>query len=85
MKTEDPLRRSFSLRLVLGVAFGVAFVGVVYFALFFPVCEPIPRSELPVFESVSSLEERAASGEPFRKVNGRWNVCKSRLARAFFF
>lgn len=85
MNAEDPVRRTLSPRLVFAVVFGVAFVGVVYFVVFFPVCKPIPRAQLPAFESVSSLEERAASGEPFRKVNGRWSVCMSPLARAFRF
>ena len=51
--------------------------------MFMPVCEPIPDRR--PFESVMSLEQRKARGEPFEKKNGRWHVCKSRLARAFFF
>ena len=51
--------------------------------LFWPVCEPI--LDVEAFETVRSLEERAASGEPFEKKDGRWYVCKPRLVRAFTF
>ena len=52
--------------------------------LFMPVCEPL--GDEAAFQTVRSLEERAASGEPFeKKKNGRWYLCKSRLARAFTF
>lgn len=50
--------------------------------LLWPVCQPIPDEA--AFETVHSLEERAASGDPFEKKGGRWHQCKTRLARAFF-
>jgi hypothetical protein len=50
-----------------------------------PVCTRIPKADVRAFETVKTLEERAASGEPFRKKKGHWYQCKSRLARAMFF
>jgi hypothetical protein len=55
--------------------------------LFWPICEPLGDDAAEAaFQTVRSLEERAAGGEPFeKKSNGRWYICKSRLARAFTF
>jgi hypothetical protein len=68
---------------VLGLL--LAFAALVIGSLFSRVCVPIPDRELPAFESVMSMEERAAQGEPFEKKGNHWYQCKSRLARAFFF
>jgi hypothetical protein len=62
----------------------LALLALLFGSLLMPVCVPIPKSSVASFESVVSLEERAASGEGFKKKNGRWYQCKSRLARAFF-
>ncbi len=62
----------------------IALLALLLGSLFMPVCVPIPKSSVTSFESVVSLEERALGGEPFKKKNGRWYQCKSRLARAFF-
>jgi hypothetical protein len=59
-------------------------VGVFVLWLLSPVCVLIPDAELPAFETVRSLQERAAQGEPFENKQGHWYQCKSRLARAFF-
>jgi hypothetical protein len=55
--------------------------------LFWPVCEPLGDAAAEAaFQTVRSLEERAARGEPFeKKSDGRWYVCKSRFVRAFTF
>ncbi|HEY3496710.1 MAG TPA: hypothetical protein VGK73_18550 [Polyangiaceae bacterium] len=70
-------------RIVVGVllALAAALVG----SLFMPVCVRIPDEQVPAFESVSPLSERAARGEPFEKKGKHWYQCKSRLARMFFF
>jgi hypothetical protein len=54
-------------------------------ALEHPVCVPIPENERPAFETVITLQERAARGEPFCKLGDRWYQCKSVISRAFFF
>jgi hypothetical protein len=84
MNSSEVPRRPSPRNIILSV-FLVAFCALVYFVLFHPVCQPIPLSRLPAFEAVRSLEERAASGEPFEKRDGRWQICKSPLARAFTF
>jgi hypothetical protein len=55
--------------------------------LFWPVCEPLGDDAAEAaFQTVRSLEERAAGGEPFeKKSDGRWYLCKSRFVRAFTF
>jgi hypothetical protein len=63
----------------------VAFVALAVGSLFMPVCDPIPDRDLPAFETVMSLERRAAQGEPFKKKGDHWYQCKSALARAMFF
>ncbi len=65
---------AFVVMLVLGIGW-----------LMMPICELIPDSQLPVFESNVTMEQRAARGEPFEKKGKHWYICKSRLARAFFF
>jgi hypothetical protein len=77
---KPPLRRA--------RIWGLAFVGLLALGigwLLMPTCEQIPDAELPVFESTMSLEQRAARGEPFEQKGDHWYICKSRLARAFFF
>jgi hypothetical protein len=59
-------------------------LGLLLVYVMWPVCVPIPDSEVPNFETVRSLEERAAQGEPFEKKGAHWYQCKARLARAFF-
>jgi hypothetical protein len=84
MDSEPQFRRTSPRRIILSV-FAIAGVALVYFVVVHPECKPIPLSHLSAFESISSLEERAARGEPFEKRNGRWQVCKSPLAWAFTF
>ncbi len=59
-------------------------VGLLVLYVLSPVCVPIYDADEPSFETVRSLEERAARGEPFEQKEGKWYQCKSRLARAFF-
>lgn len=54
-------------------------------ALVHPVCVLIPDADRPAFETVIPLQERAARGEPFCKLDGEWYQCKSFISRAFFF
>jgi len=54
-------------------------------ALAHPVCVLIPETARPAFETVIPLQERAARGEPFCQLEGRWYQCKSFISRAFFF
>jgi hypothetical protein len=82
---DEPSPRTLPSWLAVAFVFIVALGVAVYFLAFRADCQPIPISELPVFESSSTLEERAARGEPFEKRDGRWQVCKSPLERAFFF
>ena len=65
------------------LAFALAAMGIA--SLIHPVCVPITSSELPAFESVRSLEERAAAGEPFCRLDGSWYQCKSYISRVWFF
>lgn len=60
-------------------------IGLAITALLHPVCIPITEQQRPNFESVKTLQERAAGGEPFCKIDGRWYQCKSYLARMLFF
>ena len=54
-------------------------------ALAHPVCVLIPEADRPAFETVIPLQERAARGEPFCRLEGEWYQCKSFIAREFFF
>ena len=54
-------------------------------ALVHPVCVLIPDADRPAFETVIPLQERAARGEPFCKLDGEWYQCKSFISRTFFF
>ena len=58
------------------------FAGVV---LFHPVSDPIPDQDVPTFETVHTLQERAAHGEPFRYMQGHWYQVKPWVARLLFF
>lgn len=60
-------------------------VGLLGAALLHPVCVPISEEERPAFESVRTLERRAAEGEPFCKLEGRCYQCKSYISRSLFF
>ncbi|HEV2115202.1 MAG TPA: hypothetical protein VGR48_04190 [Terriglobales bacterium] len=53
--------------------------------LMHPVCDPIADADVPRFETVIPLEQRAQQGEPFRKLEGHWYQCKSWISRQFFF
>ncbi len=53
--------------------------------LMHPVCDPIDDADVPRFETVIPLEQRARQGEPFRKLEGHWYQCKSWISRQFFF
>ena len=77
-------RRPRRVTRILGWAF-VALLALGIGWLLMPICKQIPDTELPAFESHMSLEQRAARGEPFEKKADHWYICKSRLARAFFF
>ena len=70
------------LRLRTAVVLAVALTGI---WLMHPVCDPIADADLPTFETVISLEQRARQGEPFRKLDGHWYQCKSWISRQFFF
>ena len=74
------LPRPFRPALAIAGVFAVAIVACLH-----PVCVPIPDGDIPAFETVMSLEQRAARGEPFRNFSGHWYQCKSFLARSFFF
>ena len=54
-------------------------------ALVHPVCVLIPDADRPAFEAVIPLQERAARGEPFCRLDGEWYQCKSFISRMFFF
>ena len=62
----------------------VALIGAAVGSLFMPVCVPIPEAELPQFETVVPLADRAARGEGFEKKGKHWYQCKTRIARMFF-
>jgi len=70
-------------RWMLGVT--LVFLASAVGYLFTPDCRPILDREVPSFEIVMPLSERAARGEPFRRKGAHWYQCKSRLARLFFF
>ena len=53
--------------------------------LMHPVCDPIADADVPRFETVIPLQQRARQGEPFRKLSGHWYQCKSWISRQFFF
>ena len=62
------------LRPRTAVVLALALTGV---WLMHPVCDPIDDADLPRFETVIALEQRARQGEPFRKLDGHWYQCKS--------
>lgn len=62
------------LRPRTAVVLALALTGV---WLMHPVCDPIVDADLPRFETVITLEQRARQGEPFRKLDGHWYQCKS--------
>jgi hypothetical protein len=66
--------------LVIVAAF--VFAGVV---LFHPVSDRIADEDVAKFETVYSLQERAAQGEPFRQMQGHWYQVKPWIARLLFF
>jgi hypothetical protein len=70
------------LRLRTGVILAVALAGI---WLMHPVCDPIADADVPRFETVITLEQRARQGEPFRKLGGHWYQCKSWISRQLFF
>jgi hypothetical protein len=53
--------------------------------LFHPVSDPIPDEDVPTFETVYTLRERAAQGEPFRQMQGHWYQVKPWIVRVLFF
>jgi len=67
---------------ILAVVAAFVFAGVV---LFHPVSDPIPDEDVPKFETVYRLQERAAQGEPFRQMDGHWYQVKPWIARLLFF
>jgi hypothetical protein len=66
------------------VVTALVLMAIVGAALFHPVCVPIRPSQVPSFEAVRSLRERAAAGEPFCQFDHRWYQCKSYIARTLF-
>ncbi|HJT01612.1 MAG TPA: hypothetical protein VJ756_21140 [Terriglobales bacterium] len=70
------------LRLRTVVILTVALAGI---WLMHPVCDRIANADVPRFETVITLEQRARQGEPFRKLEGHWYQCKSWISRQFFF
>lgn len=70
------------LRPRTAVILAVALTGI---WLMHPVCDPIDDADVPRFETVITLEQRARQGEPFRKLEGHWYQCKSWISRQFFF
>jgi hypothetical protein len=69
-----------------GALVGVAAVAVFgWVVVFHPVSDLIPDNEVPRFETVISLEERAVRGEPFRRMDGHWYQVKPWVARVLFF
>jgi hypothetical protein len=67
---------------ILAMVAALLFVWVV---LFHPVSDRIPDENVPAFETVSTLQERAAQGEPFRRMQGHWYQVKPWIARQLFF
>jgi hypothetical protein len=70
------------LRLRTAVVLAIALAGI---WLMHPVCDPIADADVPRFETVIPLEQRARQGEPFRQLGGHWYQCKSWISRQFFF
>ena len=70
------------LRPRTAVVLAIALTGI---WLMHPVCDPIHDADVPRFETVIPLEQRARQGEPFRKMDGHWYQCKSWISRQFFF
>ena len=62
-----------------------AAVVIVWVVLFHPVSDRIPDEDVPNFEIVHTLQERAAQGEPFRQMQGHWYQVKPWIARVLFF
>jgi hypothetical protein len=69
--------RRFGTALLIGVLVSVW--------LAHPVCERIADEEVPLFETVVPLQQRAKGGEPFRNIKGHWYQCKSWISRQLFF
>jgi hypothetical protein len=69
-------------RAILATIAAIVFLSV---AVFHPVSDRIPDDAVTKFETVASLEERAARGEPFRRMDGHWYQVKPWIARALFF
>jgi hypothetical protein len=67
---------------VLVIVAAFVFAGVV---LFHPVSDRIPDQDVATFETVYTLQERAAQGEPFRQMQGHWYQVKPWIARLLFF
>jgi hypothetical protein len=57
----------------------------VWIVLFHPVSDRIPDEDVATFETVHTLQERAAQGEPFRQMQGHWYQVKPWIARLLFF
>ena len=69
-----------------GAVVGVVAVAVFgWVVVFHPVSDLIPDREVPNFETVVSLEERTARGEPFRRMDGHWYQVKPWVSRVLFF
>ena len=69
-------------RVLVGVVAAAVFGWVV---VLHPVSDLIPDSEVPKFETVVSLQERAARGEPFRRMDGHWYQVKPWVSRVLYF
>ena len=54
-------------------------------AVLHPVSDRIPDEDVANFETVISLDQRSARGEPFRHMDGHWYQVKPWIARALFF
>ena len=67
------------------ISLPVAAIVLGWVILFHPVSDLIPDDEVPAFERVYSLQERAARGEPFRRMDGHWYQVKPWIARILFF
>ena len=67
---------------VLVIVAAFVFAGVV---LFHPVSDQITDEDVAKFETVYTLQERAAQGEPFRHMQGHWYQVKPWIARLLFF
>jgi hypothetical protein len=70
------------LRLRTAVILAVALGGI---WVMHPVCDPIADADVPRFETVIPLQQRARQGEPFRKLGSHWYQCKSWISRQLFF